>query len=74
MIVESPLLKEILEDVRQEGRQDSILDLLEARFGEVPVEVARRVRDIHDSARLQQLLKVAKDCPDLVTFQAEAAS
>ena len=78
MIVESPLLKEILEDVRQEGRQegrqDSILDLLEARFGQVPVEVARRVRDIHDSARLQQLLKTAKDCPDLVTFQAEAAS
>ncbi|HUG93199.1 MAG TPA: DUF4351 domain-containing protein, partial [Planctomycetaceae bacterium] len=75
MIIDSPLLKEILEEVRQEsrqeGRQDSILDLLHDRFGPIPAEIVQRIRDIHDEARLQQLLKLANECADFASYEAE---
>ena len=74
MIVESPLLKEILEDVRQESRQeghhDLILRLLAKRFGPVPDQLVERVRGVRDEGRLQQLFDLADDCHDLAAFEA----
>ena len=82
MIVESPLLKELLDEVRpeireegrqegrQEGRRDSILRLLEKRFGRIPDSLVERVRAVHDDARLQQIFDLATDCQDLASFES----
>jgi hypothetical protein len=70
MIVESPLLKEILEEVRQEDWQKAVLRLLERRFGGLPDDLVERVRSIPEEARLQQLFDLAADCADLASFEA----
>jgi len=52
----------------QEGRQACILDLLETRFGEVPVAIRDRVRAIRDEARLKEMLCRAFRIPSLEEF------
>jgi len=52
----------------QEGRQACILDLLETRFGEVPVAIRDRVRAIRDEARLKEMLCRAFRIPSLEAF------
>jgi hypothetical protein len=56
------------EEGRQEGRQRSILELLETRFGEVPVIIRDRVRAVHDEAQLQKMLCRAAVIPGLEEF------
>ncbi len=52
----------------QEGRQRSILDLLETRFGEVPTAIRDGVRAIHDEARLKEMLCRAAVIASLEAF------
>ena len=56
------------EEGRQEGRQGCILDLLETRFGEVPVAIRDRVRALYDEARLKEMLRRAAVIPSLEEF------
>jgi hypothetical protein len=44
------------------------LDLLETRFGEVPVAIRDRVRALHDEARLKEMLRRAAVIPSLEEF------
>jgi hypothetical protein len=69
-ILESPLIKEIL----AECTQDSILTALTARFGEVPLDVIRRLRRIRAATRLKDFLRHAIRCPDLEAFRARLLS
>ena len=57
-----------LQEGLQEGRQACILDLLETRFGEVPVAIRDRVRAIRDEARLKEMLCRAFKIPSLEAF------
>jgi len=57
-----------LQEGLQEGRQACILDLLETRFGEVPVAIRDRVRAIRDEARLKEMLCRAFRIPSLEAF------
>jgi len=57
-----------LQEGREEGRQACILDLLETRFGEVPVAIRDRVRAIHDEAQLKEMHRRAFRIPSLEEF------
>jgi hypothetical protein len=70
MIIESPLIQEIL----AENLQETILKLLQAKFGPVPPEVGAKVRDIQDVERLQQVNLSAGVCTDLNAFRAQLPS
>ena len=66
-----------LEKGRQEGRQEgqvrnqqeSVLAVLETRFGEVPYPLREAVTAVDDLARLKQWLRLAIQLPSLRAFQ-----
>jgi hypothetical protein len=57
---------------RQEGevhsRRQALVDVLEARFGEVPAGLVETLSAVSELHRLETLLKTAAVCPDLETF------
>jgi predicted transposase YdaD len=65
VITDTPLIQEILAENMQEG----ILDALQAKFGQVPPEVAAKVRAIQDVPLLRQLNTRAAVCTDLEAFR-----
>lgn len=65
VMIESPLLKEIV----AKASQKAILRCLEARFGAVPPEVAKRLRKIQSEKRLDQLIDLAATCKDMKAFR-----
>jgi hypothetical protein len=74
MIIESPLIQEILEERSREVHQGMLLRLLQKRFGQVPPEVADRVRAIQDIALLGSLMEAVVDSPDLESFRGQLPS
>jgi hypothetical protein len=70
MIIESPLIQEIV----REDRQTTILDILQAKFGSVPADVTARVRAIQDGQQLRSLNVTAATCSDLDAFRAQLPS
>jgi hypothetical protein len=68
VMIESPLIKEIVAENTQKARQEDILEVLQARFGEVPKDVAERLRSIRAQKKLKALVKHAAQCPDLEAF------
>ena len=63
---------------RQEGResalQESILDLLEARFGTVPYAIREHLLGVHHEDELKRLHRQAALAPDLDGFQKQLTS
>jgi hypothetical protein len=68
-MIDSPILSELIDEKVTEGRQQAVLEVLEARFGPVPLEVVRRVKEVTDADQLSQLIKQAARCPNLETFR-----
>jgi hypothetical protein len=64
LLIESPHVKRHLIRIRQ----DSILGVLEARFGLLPREVTRRLRAVRSDERLDDLIRRAGQCPDVEAF------
>jgi len=63
-----------LEKGRLESKRESVLQVLEARFGAVPEEVQSALSAIEDLKRLETLTRTAATVPDMDTFaQALAA-
>jgi len=62
---ESPLLQKMI----AEKLQAALKELLKDRFGPVPRDVTRLLRDILDERKLSKLNVVAAKCPDLETFR-----
>jgi hypothetical protein len=77
-MIESPLLQELLAQVRQEAMletmQRDIVEVLESRFGVVPSEFAVELRTVLDEQRLQELYRFAVLCPDTESFRARLRS
>lgn len=67
--------KEGRKEGRQEGRlqtlREDILDILEARFGEVPGEVREKIETLSDEARLKSLHRRAALTSSLEDFRGE---
>ena len=64
-MIESPLIQK----VRAESIQETLLALLKDRFGTVPRNVTKPLREILDEKKLRQLNVLAAKCPDLETFR-----
>jgi len=70
------LAKTLADRFRQEGRQEgeihsrqqSLLELLEVRFGAIPGGLAEMLSTISDVDKLKALQKRAVTCPDLEFF------
>lgn len=79
IMIESPLIQELFDERLREvvteniraTVQQNILAVLEARFGEVPGDVAEPIRSIVDEGRLNALVRSAASCPDLEAFRME---
>jgi hypothetical protein len=65
VMTESPIIKQLL----AETTQKAILQVLEARFGTVPVEISTRLRRVRREKTLDELVKYAALCPDLDAFR-----
>ncbi len=72
-MIDSPLIKEIVAEntqkVRQEARQEAIIDILQARFNQVPEGIVQQLRNIRAGKKLQALVKHAAQCADLEAFR-----
>ena len=64
-MIESPLLVEMM----AKRTHENILEALKARFGPVPRDVARLLREILNERRLTNLVRTAATCPDLEAFR-----
>jgi hypothetical protein len=56
---------------RAEGRQEDILDILQARFKDLPYALCEQVKAIHDENVLRERLRDAALLPTLHAFQAK---
>jgi hypothetical protein len=64
-MIESPLLQKM----KAETIQELILDALKDRFGTVPRDVTKLLREIIDEKRLRQLNRVANKCANMEAFR-----
>jgi hypothetical protein len=77
VMIESPLIDELFDELfaerLAEGRHESILEVLKARFGEVPAELENRIRSVQDKDALTHMTRSAAACRDLAAFQKSLA-
>jgi hypothetical protein len=71
IMIESPMVQELLAENTQQTAHRIILNVLEARFGPVPGEVSAALRRKVDETALDALAKLAGSCPDLDAFRAQ---
>jgi hypothetical protein len=64
-MIESPLLQKML----AERIQKLILNALKDRFGTIPRDVTKHLREIIDEKKLERLNRVANKCADMNTFR-----
>ncbi|MCC5840467.1 MAG: hypothetical protein JJT96_10095 [Opitutales bacterium] len=62
--------QEVLQASYLESKVESILIVLEERFGPIPAEISTAVSSIKDLSELRVLLRTAVLCADLNTFRA----
>lgn len=54
---------------RAEGKIESVITFLETRFGEIPANLQKKLRNLRDDDRIEQMLKLAATCQSLKEFQ-----
>jgi len=59
---------------KAEGVRDTIVLLLRDRFATVPEDVVTLLEPIEAKPKLTELVRLARDCPDLETFCARLAA
>src|SRR5262249_20354726 len=69
VMIESPLIQEMMAKRAAQTLHKSIVRFLTRRFGPVPEQVAAAIRSHHDEEELQELLEEAASCPTLEAFQ-----
>jgi hypothetical protein len=70
VMIESPLIQELMAKSAAEALQKAIVALLGERFGAVPEDVAAALRLVMDEDKLRDLNTHAARCPDLSAFRA----
>jgi hypothetical protein len=65
-MIESPLIKEL----EAEWAHESILLVLEGRFGPFPEDVRTAVRRVQDESALRAITVLAARCPDIDAFRS----
>jgi len=74
VMIESPLIQEMLAQSWQDAFHEAILGFLESRFGPIPPEVAAEIHLISDKRKLTELNRLAGRCSDLESFRAATRS
>ena len=64
-MIESPLIQELQAEFTHKGKQESVLVVLEARFGPVPEDLRTAVQRVQHESALLALTRLAARCPDL---------
>jgi predicted transposase YdaD len=70
VMIESPLIQEMMAKTAVERLHKDILKVLNARFKPVPSEVTAAIKTIHEETKLDDLMDTALSCPDLEGFRA----
>ncbi len=52
-----------------EGKIQSLLTILELRFGEIPAALHKKLMKLRDTDRLEQIIKLAVTCKSIREFQ-----
>ena len=81
IMIESPLIDEIVSEAVAEAESKAelktshklIIEVLKARFGDVPTELEDRIRSVLDKDALMQMTRNAAACSDLQAFQKSLA-
>jgi hypothetical protein len=68
-MIESPLIKELVEEAQAEAKQQDIIGFLESRFGPLSEAFTSSLRGITDVKRLNELVRLAGRCADLPAFE-----
>jgi hypothetical protein len=68
-MIESPLIREIVDESRREERTRSILAFLEERFGAVPPTITAGLEQVKEMDRLARLTRRAAVCASLQAFE-----
>ena len=68
-MIESPLIQELEAEFTYKAKQESILVVLEARFGPVSENIRTAVQRVQDESALVALTQRAARCPDLDEFR-----
>jgi hypothetical protein len=63
-MIESPVLQRVIANALQEA----ILDILKDRFGTLPRQLTRQLRELLDEKKLRKLNVLAGKCPDVAAF------
>lgn len=69
-MIESPRLQEVMAEVESRTARKSVLTVLQARFGDVPEQMAVAIKVVSDHDRLNELTKTAASCESLEQFAA----
>ncbi len=57
-----------MERAQEATIRESMLEVLQTRFGPLPAQISRQLEEIHEVTRLKQLLKAAVQAPALDGF------
>ncbi|MDA1015257.1 MAG: hypothetical protein O3A00_12490, partial [Planctomycetota bacterium] len=75
VLIETPLIKELMDEGRIkgkiEGKIEDIISVMGFRFGAVSEELGLRLKQISDTDRLSELLRVAVTCKSTKAFERE---
>jgi hypothetical protein len=74
VMIESPLIEEIVNRAKSEARHEDILRFLKGRFDSVPQEIITAVQLIVDNVKLEDLVDWAARCPNLDAFRSRLSS
>ncbi len=74
IMLESPLIQEIVTKAATQAKHEAILSFLEERFGSIPPDLVAAVQDIGVKSQLDKLVKLAAKCPDLESFRGRLRS
>jgi hypothetical protein len=73
-MIESPLIQELEAEFTSKAMHESILLVLEGRFGPVPEDVRAAVQGVQGQSALRAMTSLAARCPDLDAFRRELPS
>lgn len=68
-IVESPLVKEIVDQAKCETQRECLVRVLARRFGPIHSEVAEKLQSVSDLEELDALFDHAIECPSWSAFR-----
>lgn len=74
VMIESPLLEEWRAQWTAEAKAGDIIRVLQARFGALSGNIESSLRAIQSEDRLNALIEIAAQCPDLESFRSQLPS